>query len=73
MRIAPKLPTTVVTMSGKPRKHHNLRHVLPAAEQAAALLKVGGAGATATSAGELILAAKQKELQGLFEKVGSGH
>lgn len=38
------------------RKHHNLRHVLPPAEQAAALAKVGGGpAATLADAGERIL------------------
>lgn len=38
------------------RKHHNLRHVLPPAEQAAALAKVGsGPAATLADAGERIL------------------
>lgn len=52
------------------RKHHNLRHVLPPAEQAAALAKVGGGpAATLADAGERILSAKQKELQQLFGMV----
>lgn len=59
-----------MTEAGAKRKaHHNLRHVLPPAEQAAALLKVAGAGAAAADAGERILASKQKELQHMFLQV----
>ena len=55
-------------MDGK-RKHHNLRHLLTPQQQAAALCTIAGPDATAAAAGELILAARQRDLQQMFAAV----